>query len=307
LRELLNISSTMKASRPVFIVGEARSGTSILYRTLQKHSSFRPLEPNLVETEIFSVLRRSFMFRMDYPQPLVWFMLNDHAVYRDFLRSIRIVRLVSGLSVGINLIVRDRSDLVWYANLNHLLLRSYFLHAMRARGCDRLVEKTPTNTPNIHRLWKTFPNAQFLYTYRHPIDVFSSYRRRARDDPAASWAARLSPEGFCEGYEASVERVLRWADDHRNLRMIRYEDFTRHPARTFEEICRFLGEPFEPQAVEEPDPDLSRWRSDPHLWGEIVPVTKNWRDYMTPAEADVIQRALSSVMARLGYDGYLLP
>jgi hypothetical protein len=87
--------------------------------------------------------------------------------------------------------------------------------------------------------------------------------------------------------------------------MIKYEEFTQHPAAIFEDICRFLEEPFEPQAVQETDPDLNRWRVDPHLWGEIVPVTKNWRDYMTPAEADVIQRALSHVMTRLGYDRYL--
>jgi hypothetical protein len=306
LRELLTISSEMKASRPVFIVGEARSGTSILYRTLQKHPSFRPVEPNLVETEIFSLLRRTFMFGPSYPGPLIRFMLNDQSAYRDFLRSVRIVRLVSGLSVPINLVVGDRSDFVWYANLNHLLLRSYFFHAMRARRCRRLVEKTPTNTPNIHRLWKTFPRAQFLYVYRHPVDVFSSYRRRARADPAAAWAGRLGPEDFCVGYAASVERVLRWVEDHGNLQMIRYEDFTQHPARTFENICRFLEEPFEPQAVQEQDADLNRWRGDPHLWGAIVPVTKNWRDHMTTAEADAIQRALSHVMTRLGYDPYRL-
>lgn len=89
MKDLLAISAEMKARSPVFIVGEARSGTSILYRTLQKHTSFRPREPNLVETEIFSHLRRTFMFSMSYPQPLIRFMLDDQGPYRDFLRSIR--------------------------------------------------------------------------------------------------------------------------------------------------------------------------------------------------------------------------
>lgn len=294
----------MKASRPVFIVGQPRSGTSILYRTLQKHSSFRPLEPNLVETEIFSHLRRTFIFGMSYPDSLIRFMLNNRTVYREFLDSIRIIRLVSALAVGVNLVFRDRFDWLWYLNLNHLLLRSYFFYAARARGCRRLVEKTPTNIANIGRLWRAFPEAQFLYIYRHPVDVFSSYRRRAKADPAAAWAARITPTDFCRSYQAWAERALDWQDQRRNLHMIRYEDFTRHPAREFRTICEFLEEPFEPQAVREPNPDLNRWRGDPLLWGEIVPATKDWRDHMTAPEADVIQSRLSQVMGRLGYDPY---
>jgi ribosomal protein L34E len=306
VRRLLTISAEMKTSRPVFIVGEARSGTSILYRTLQKHSSFRPLRTNLVETEIFSHLRRTFMFSTNYPRSLIRFMLDDEVAYREFLRSIRVIRLLSALAIGLNLVVRDRSDLVWYANLNHLLLRSYFFHAARARGCRRLVEKTPTNSPNIHRLWRSFPRAQFLYMYRHPVDVFSSYRRRAKDDPAADWAEQISADDFCETYRASLGRVLRWTRDHRNLRMIRYEDFTRRPERTFSGVCEFLKESDEPHAVEEQDPDLGRWKGDPHLWGEIVPATKNWRDFITADEADVIQTTLAYVMDRIGYEPYQL-
>jgi ABC-type polar amino acid transport system ATPase subunit len=52
--KLKKISDEMKNDHPVFIVGEARSGTSVLYRTLQKHSSFRPKEINLVESKILS-------------------------------------------------------------------------------------------------------------------------------------------------------------------------------------------------------------------------------------------------------------
>ena len=304
MRRLLAISAQMKATSPVFIVGEARSGTSILYRTLQKHSSFRPREINLVETEIFSHLRRTFMFSSSYPRSLVRFMLDDESAHREFIASIRLVRLVNALAIVPNLLFRDRSDVLWYANLNHFLLRSYFFHAANARGCRRLVEKTPTNTAHIHRLWRTFPRARFLYIHRHPVDVFSSYRRRARDDPAAGWAERLSPIDFCRTYERSVHRVLEWSRGHENLLMVRYEDFTGHPAREFREICEFLGEPFEPQAVRESNPDPGRWRGDPHLWGEIVPVTKDWRDHMSWSEADLIQNALSETMTRLGYEPY---
>jgi hypothetical protein len=305
LRQLLEISREMRESNPVFIVGEARSGTSILYRTLMKHPTFRPRHPNLVETEIFAHLRRIFMFGKNYPEPLIRYMLDDHDAYSAFLASIRVVRLVSALNAPINIVVRRPANWSWYGNLSHLLLRSYFFHATRARGCDRLVEKTPTNTPFIAPLSTTFPKARLLYIHRHPVDVFSSYRRRGQADPGAAWARGLAPEPFCEIYERSANRVLDWiARGNSNLLLIRYEDFTRHPTREFKRLCGFLEEPFDSSAVEEATPHVGRWKGDPLLWGPIVAVTKHWQDFMTMAEAEWIQARLGRTMERLGHEQY---
>jgi hypothetical protein len=298
---LLEISRQMQQSRPVFIIGEARSGTSILYRTLQKHSAFRPKDTNLVETEIFSHLRRTFMFSQTYPKPLKRFMLDNKRSYDRFLRSIRLVRPVSALLAPINFVVRDKVNWLWYANLNHFVLRSYFFYAAEARVCQRLVEKTPTNTRNMDKLSRTFPNAQLLYIHRHPVDVFSSYRRRAEVDTGAAWA-KLTPQEFCDLYEQSTRRVLRWvAAGQTNLWTVGYEHFTIDPQSEFRKMCEFLGEPFEPAAVEEQRPQPNRWRGDPHLWAEIVPFTKRWMDYMSKSEADFIQLRLASTMRALGY------
>jgi hypothetical protein len=294
----------MKRSSPVFIVGEARSGTSILYRTLQKHSSFRPSEVNLAETNIFVHLRRTFMFDQTYPETLRQFMLGDRRAYQDFLRSIGVLRVVSALWVGPNYLLRDRAAWLWYANLNHLLLRSYFFHAAAARGCRRLVEKTPTNTPNLAKLTRTFPRARLLYVHRHPVDVLGSYRRRAKADPDATWA-NLTPDDFCRTWLASTERVLAWlARGNENLRLVRYEAFTQDPDAEFERICAFLDEPFEREAVEERHPDLTRWRGDPLLWGPVVRQTRAWTDYVTAAEAEYLQQRLLPVMDALGYEPY---
>jgi hypothetical protein len=294
----------MKRSSPVFIVGEARSGTSILYRTLQKHSSFRPSEVNLAETNIFAHLRRTFMFDQTYPETLRQFMLGDRRAYQNFLHSIGVLRVVSALWVGPNYLLRDRAAWLWYANLNHLLLRSYFFHAAAARGCRRLVEKTPTNTPNLAKLTRTFPRARLLYVHRHPVDVLGSYRRRAKADPDATWA-NLTPDDFCRTWQASTERVLAWlARGNENLRLVRYEAFTQDPDAEFERICAFLDEPFEREAVEERHPDLTRWRGDPLLWGPVVRQTRAWTDYVTAAEAEYLQQRLLPVMDALGYEPY---
>ncbi len=305
LRYLLSISQVMKSSRPVFIIGEARSGTSILYRTLMKHPAFRPHFPNLVETEIVAHRHRVFMFGKNYPPSLVRYMLEDEEAYDAFLKSIRVLRPVSALAIPINLVIRQPRMWSWYANLSHLMLRAYFFHAWQARGCIRLVEKTPTNTPNIRALSSTFPNGQLIYVHRHPVDVFSSYRRRGQADPDAAWARAIRPDRFCRTYEESTKRVLDWVrGGHRNLLMVPYERFTGAPVEELKRVCGFLGERFDPTAVVEANPDPGRWKGDPHLWGPIVPVTKRWQDFMSAAEATWIQHRLAPTMEGLGYEPY---
>jgi hypothetical protein len=79
----------MRAASPVFVVGEARSGSSPLYRTLQKHPSFRPKAPQkLVETRAFDHLRRAFLFTPECPVTLRRCMLDGPCAYAVFLRSI---------------------------------------------------------------------------------------------------------------------------------------------------------------------------------------------------------------------------
>lgn len=304
MTSLRSISASMRRSSPVFIVGEARSGTSILYRTLQKHPAFACRVPSLVETELFAHLPRAFLFSATYPRPWIRFLLDDSGAWREFLASVRLPRLVSAVLAPVSYLLGDRRWALWRPSLGRLLLRSFAYHAMRARGCRRLVEKTPTHTRHLRHLTSAFPRCRLLYVHRHPVDVYSSYRRRAQVDPKAAWAD-LGAEEFCRRWEASTRRVLCWLDEgHDNLLAMRYEDFCTDPASTMRNVCAFLDEPFDPEVVTERWPDATRWPVDPHLWGEIVERTKDWRDHIEPDEADFVQRRLVDTMRRLGYQPY---
>lgn len=305
-RELIRISRAMKRQSPVFIVGEARSGTSILYRTLQKHTSFAPRRTDLTETEMFALLHRVFMFREQYPEQLIRFMLQDRGQWIRFVSSIRLCRIANALLLPANLLARKPPWWLWYANLHHMTLRSFYFHAREARGCRRLVEKTPTNTPHLHYLKRAFPHSRFLYVHRHPVDVFASYRRRARDDPGARWAD-IGVDGFCTRYEVSTSAALAWSDAAPgDLLLIGYENFTSDPQTSLREICGFLDERFEGSVLVESRPDPRRWRGDPHLWGPIVTTTKRWNDHVSEAEANSIETRLAPLMARLGYGPYVV-
>jgi hypothetical protein len=298
------LSQVMVRAEPVFIVGEARSGTSILYRTLQKHSAFAPEHQSLVETEMFAHLPRVFLFSSTYPEPWIRFCLDDHAEWSRFLRSIRVPRLVTAALAPLNYVRRDSWSWLFYAGLGPRVLRSFAFYATRARGCRRLVEKTPTNVRHLDKLTAAFPHCRLLYIHRHPVDVYSSYRRRAAVDPASRWAD-MDSGVFSERWVSSTTRALDWLDaGNRNMLTVRYESFVTDPATTFGDVCTFLAEPFEAHAVEERSANSGRWPVDPHLWGTIVPTTKDWRDYISTDEAANVQQLTRTIMRRLGYVPY---
>jgi hypothetical protein len=96
-------------------------------------------------------------------------MLDDVRAYATFLRSIGPARAVSALAAPVNYLLRDHDPAmwIWLANRNHLVLRSYFFFAWQARGCPRLVDKTPTNILHLPKLPRMFPAGRFLYIH-HP-------------------------------------------------------------------------------------------------------------------------------------------
>ncbi|MEQ7125189.1 sulfotransferase [Actinopolymorpha sp. B11F2] len=303
---LLEISRTERVTAPVFIVGEARSGTTILYRSLQKHPAFRPRSENLWESKIMVHVDNAASFGPREPGTMYGHMAHDDDRYQAFLTSIAPLRplLAAGEAALRRVPARHRSR-IWTASGHPLVVRSYFHHVRTARGVKRVLEKTPSHVNYVHRLLRCYPKARLIYIHRHPVDVYTSYVRRARVDPvAARWAA-LKPTAFAQRWARNTTLALAAAAEvPASFLMVRYEQFTAAPDETMRGICDFIGEPFDLEIVREPNPDLARRRAAPHLFGEITTKTKEWRDYVTPLDAAALQQRLAPVMDRLSYQPY---
>lgn len=302
-QRLLRISHEMRRSRPVFIVGEARSGSTLLLHTLLKHPAFAPRRENLQESSFVVQAPDAGDFATSPPRNLHRFMLEDDTAWGDFLVSVR--PLGGWLRAARRLGPAD--DWRWRLGPAELVARSYAFHAARARGCQRLLEKTPDHVHHIERLYRCFPRARLLYVYRHPVDVYTSYVRRGQVDPKASWA-RIGPEEFCDRHRTRTELALAAADRHRaSFRLIRYEQLTATPEHELAGICDFLDEPCDPAVLLQPDPDPDRvapWEGSGHLYRGITTATKRWYDYCPREDAAIVEDRLSGLMGRLGYARY---
>ncbi|NQW46214.1 MAG: sulfotransferase [Planctomycetes bacterium] len=303
----------LATTSPVFIVGVPRSGTSRLYLALEAHARFKPTcSPSgfdLTESRVFlnptSIRER---------QGKAWdYLLHDEEEHAA------LVRLLPPAWTGqwrMPAVLRRQADrsrwargVEWGSCRNDAALRTFFSHAARARGVQRIVEKTPDHIHRLPEILSAFPEAQILCMIRHPLDVYSSYRRRLgvalQTEPADSasvrWLQSVGPQTFCQGYRATISQSQRLAA---RLLLMRYEDFTATPQETFARICLFLGEEYDSRCVEQRTPSLDFWQQDPLLAGPIRENDKLWSDSIDVVMGRSIEDRLAGTMRQLGYNRY---
>src|SRR3712207_2633945 len=119
----LAISREAKAMAPVFIIGEARSGSTIFYRTLLKHPSFAPREETLQETSFIRQAPLAFQFAEDRPRNLRRYMLEDDDCWRAFLDSLDPVRPLLRVASGIATSDGEYADWLWQLAPSRLAAR----------------------------------------------------------------------------------------------------------------------------------------------------------------------------------------
>ena len=316
---LSQIRNFSQNESPVLIVGAPRSGTSLLYRILQKHSSFKlhggdgDTAVNLVESNIFSK-----PYNLSEPNKLNY-LLNNRQIYDEFLASIQGIQqyqnLIAAQFIFSKLYRKKKFDffrkITWKITLSDSLIASFFYYAKQARGVKRIVEKTPSEIYHLPEIKATFPHAKLLFIHRHPVDVFTSYKRRLETSktlnlkPSELRWLEIALERFCAEYESSIALALKEQNanpDH--FLLIAYEDLVNQSEKTIETVCQFLGEAYEVECLVQDERQKEQWQIDPHLFSEVQKVTKNWRDFIDETEAQWLENRLQDVMLQLGYSRY---
>ena len=83
-----------------------------------------------------------------------------------------------------------------------------------------------------------------------------------------------------------------------------YEAFTADPEWELRAICEFLDEPYEwslPQSFDADEARVAHWEGSSVLYSQVTTTTKNWRDYISERDANLVEELLSPELARFGY------
>lgn len=275
-----NQTSESSSNRgPVFVVGMNGSGTSMLADCLDNSPDLyvfpwetRILPWFLVNLERFGDLRNPSNLRK---------LFNEFTGSAEFRRP----------SVKLNARLEDVREQSFFGVVDC----AYRTIAVRKKGVERWLEKSPMNVYFMIDIAQHIPSARFIHIYRDGRDVAISNRRR-----------------FFWDLESTMSRwrsaVRRGRSDGRTLGPtqyfeIRYEDFTGFPEESMLKICRFLDIPYDPALLKSGMP----WLSGPgrnaidSKAGSIVSNSGKWKSQLEADELLALERIGGKLLFELGY------
>ena len=275
---------------PLFIVGLARSGSTLVARMIDAH----PDAAIFPETHMFGVL--------DFVGALENF--RDRWQYIVFLNEVW-----TSLAA-----YSDTAAVVWaeqgarqpeYTGATEPLLVEIGARYAALREARFWGEKTPGHALWLPAIRKLFPCAKLIFTVRDPRDVLVSYCERwnlGRFDPQFVLQAAAN-------IRYHLDRMLQAPSfPSAQIYCVRYECLTADPEREMRDVCRFLNIEFVPEMLsfyqkhanverETPDGVHHRLLSRP-VSGERVGI---FRKTFSPSLLNLIEGFLSREMGSLGY------
>jgi hypothetical protein len=274
----------------VFIVGCARSGTSLLKRMIDAHSQVAiARESHWIPT--YFEARTGLT-----PAGRVAPSLIDALIANPRFSRMKLTRS------DLNRLLEAQKN----PSYSEFVSAMFDLYARR-RGKEYAGDKTPgyvKQIPALHSLW---PQARFVHLIRDGRDVCLS---------ALGWkAAERGPGRFATWADDPVATAALWWEWHVRLgreaagqlppgryHEIRYESLVADPETVCRGLCDFLEIGYEDAVLRPHDRRGPRGAHDSKMaWRPISPGLRDWRSQMQKQDLEVFEALSGDLLIELGY------
>ena len=269
---------------PFFIVGNDRSGTTMLRLILDRGSVAIPPES---------------MFLVDFEPVRRAGGLDDHEAAQAFLQ-----RVWDHPRVRLWGIAEDPPEVprgLSHADAYRFAVEAPFHAYARANGKERWADKTPLYLRHVDELAAVWPEARFVVLVRDGRDVALSLLG-VPFGPNNVWAAARF---WARGIDLGADAEKRLGD---RVLTVRYEDLVTDPATQVERLCAFLGLEFDPDMLAIERTDASKVLKDQAGWftnvwaGINQSAVGKWRKEMSPRQQSVFDQVAGPQLERMGYE-----
>lgn len=214
-------------SRPFFIVGSGRCGTTLLRRILQASDEIH------VPPENWSLTYSIHHFDQNR-----WYLGWEQLV--DIVVSAHTHRSYSWFEDPPTSLIEEVG--AWSEekkSLYRLVDRIYRYHGkVNDASFDRWGDKTPLNVEHMSAILSVFADSRFIHLVRDGLDVVYSYMTRFDYSGDISEPSRRWKSAVTKAREFSSEHPSRFLE-------VRYEDLVKYPERNVKNICEFIDVNYE--------------------------------------------------------------
>ena len=271
---------------PVFVVGSARSGTTLLYDMLLSSGGFALY---LGESNIFNLLAPRFgdLSRREIREQMlrVWLASSLFRVSR--LRA-------SDVETKILDECRNAGD----------FLRIVMDEVARQQGAQRWAGNTPEEILHLRQIKKTIPEALVIHMIRDGRDVSVSLAQKRYIRPFP-WKERATPEIAALYWEWVLQKGRdAGAEMGSDYTEVRFEDLVTDPRSVLQKLSGFLEHDLDYDrilknavgAVAKPNSSFKGSAA-----GNFNPVAR-WKQQLTPDQLRRIEGLIGAQLSDLGYE-----
>jgi hypothetical protein len=260
----------IQVTRPIFIVGQPRTGTTHMHNLMAEDPALRSLpyweslEPVLSDDEQAAVARGETDPRRERCAGGLE-LLNDALPYFKRMHDMTVDHVHEEIQLlalaGSTMLFETMAVMPewrdWYRSHDQTVPYAYMKNVLRCcqwlRGGERWVLKSPQHVEQIPVLLDVFPDATFVFTHRDPVSVIASTATMISYSSRFS-QAKVDPPKIGHYWADRVETMLRAGiDDHHLLPTersidVRFDEFMADDLAMVERIYAVADQPFTPEA-----------------------------------------------------------
>jgi hypothetical protein len=272
------MSDLASSHPPFFIVGSARSGTTLLRLMLNAHPEIAVPPESRFISEFYDggseIEAAAFLARLESHDRFQLWDLPIEAVRRE---------LDGGATIPFKRAV-EAPYVAW----------------MHVNGKSRWGDKTPRYIEKIPLLNELWPDARVIHLVRDGRNVALSYA----DVP-------FGPKTIAKAADLWARRVRAGLDSGRPLGEryleMRYEDLVEDTDEQVKKVCDFLDTTLDPamlDATERARGAIKKRsaRYNPHITQDPKKGVREWQEQMPPGQVEVFEAIAGDVLSQLGYE-----
>lgn len=301
IRLLLNmILNSLDNFLPIFIVGNSRSGTTLVSRILGNSPSVFTFEELHFFEELWSPSSELDHMSEEEAIELIAQLL---CIQRNcYLTQTKPEEYAQEAQEVIHKLQQTESP--------SFLFAAFLQYESNLNGKQRPCEQTPRNVLYIHEICEIYPEARIINIIRDPRDVLLSQKKKwkrfvnskriPKREVLRAWM-NYHPFTISKLWNANILAAERFVENKQVL-FIRFEDLLEDPEQTVQRICDFVDIDFDTHLLDVPQVGSSSEPDQPNRKGINKSRVEGWRKGdLSPTEVFICQSNNKELMDKYGY------